>query len=188
VDLSQKQLQRIVVVQKAVEGHLRVSEAAQALNRSARQVQRLKQWFDAEDSSWVLHGNTGRKPANRIAEETRQKVIELARGKYAGFKDSHLRDKLASVEKIVRSRSTVRRILRDAGLASPQKRRSPKYRSRRPRRAQEGMLLQVDGSWHDWLEGRGPWLTLLGFVDDATGKVPRRSFKPSARTAPDTYA
>lgn len=174
--MSQKELQRMVVIQKAVEGHLKVSEAAQALNRSERQVQRLKQWFDSEDSSWVLHGNAGRRPANRVSEATRQKVVELAHGRYAGFNDSHLRDKLAG-EKIVLSRSTVRRILREAGLASPQKRRPRKYRSRRPRRTQEGMLLQVDGSWHDWLEGRGPWLTLLGFVDDATGKVPQAHFQ-----------
>jgi hypothetical protein len=71
----------------------------------------------------------------------------------------------------------VRRILRQAGLASPQKRRPAKYRSRRLRRAQEGMLLLIDGSCHDWLEGRGPVRTLLGLIDDATGKVPTAHFQ-----------
>ena len=61
--MSQKQLQRMVVIQKAVEGHLKVSEAAQALNRRERQVQRWKQRFDPEGSSSVLHGNAGRRPA-----------------------------------------------------------------------------------------------------------------------------
>ena len=177
MDLSQKQLQRIVVIQKAVEGHLKLDEAADVLQRSRRQVQRLKQRFKAEDAGWVLHGNTGRIPANRVSEEIREKVIQLARGKYAGFNDSHFHDKLMREEKLLVSRSTIRRILRHAKLSSPQKRRPPKYRSRRARRAQEGMLLQVDASWHDWLEGRGPKLTLLGFVDDATGKVPAAHFQ-----------
>ena len=67
------------------------------------------------------------------------------------------------------SRRSVTRILTDAGLRSPRKRRARKHRSRRPRMPQEGMLLQVDGSNHDWLEGRGPRLVLIGAVDDATG-------------------
>ena len=121
MDLSQKQLQRMMVIQKAVEGHLKLEQAAAALRRSRRQVQRLKKRFKAEDASWVLPGNTGRTPANRVSEETREKVIQLARGKYAGFNDSHLHDKLVQEEKMVLSRSTIRRILRQAKLSSPQK-------------------------------------------------------------------
>jgi transposase len=177
VDLSQKQLQRIVVIENAVAGRVSVREAAEALGRSVRQVKRLKQRFDRSDPRWVLHGSRGRAPANRTPEQLRQRMVELARGKYAGFNDTHLCEKLAREEAIVVSRSTVRRILRQAGLASPQKRRPAKYRSRRLRRAQEGMLLLIDGSCHDWLEGRGPVLTLLGVIDDATGKVPAAHFQ-----------
>jgi transposase len=177
VDLSQKQLQRIVVIENAVEGRISVSRAAELLRRSPRQVKRLKQRFEPDQAGWVLHRNQGRQPVNRVAAETRQRVIELARGKYVGFNDSHLRDKLARDEHLVLSRSTVRRILRQAGLRSPQKRRAPKYRRRRERRPQEGMLLLVDASRHLWLEKRGPWLTLMGFVDDATGTVPAAHFQ-----------
>jgi len=175
--LSQKQLQRIVVIENAAAGRLTVAEAAEALGCSPRQVKRLKQRYQPRDASWVLHGNRGRRPANSVAAPTRARVMELARGRYAGFNDSHLRDKLAAQENLALSRSTVRRILRGAGLKSPQKRRPPKYRSRRQRRAQEGMLLLVDASWHDWLEKRGPWLTLMGLVDDATGKVAAAHFQ-----------
>jgi transposase len=177
VDLSQKQLQRIVVIENAVAGRVKVAEAAGALGRSERQVKRLKKVFDGSDPSWVLHGNQGRVPVNRTPKELRRRVIELARGKYAGFNDTHLCEKLAREEAIAVSRSTVRRILRQAGLASPQKRRPAKYRSRRLRRAQEGMLLLINGSCHAWLEGRGPELTLLGLIDDATGKVPAAHFQ-----------
>jgi transposase len=150
---------------------MKVAEAAAALNRSARQVKRLKQQFDADDAAWVRHGNQGRSPANRTPEQTAQRIVALSQGKYKEFNDSHLCEKLRREEGIAVSRSTVRRILRNAGLRSPQKRRPPRYRSRRARRPQEGMLLLIDGSWHAWLEKRGPWLTLLGMIDDATGKV-----------------
>jgi hypothetical protein len=98
-------------------------------------------------------------------------------GKYAGFNDTHLCEKLAREEAIAVSRSTLRRILRAAGLGSPQKRRPAKYRSLRLRRAQEGMLLLIDGSCHGWLEGRGPELTLLGLIDDATARLPAAHFQ-----------
>ena len=169
--MSQKELQRSKVVENAVEGRLSVSEAAELRQLSSRQVKRLKQAYDATDAGWVHHGNQERRPSNAISEAVRDQVVELATGKYAGFNDSHLHEKLVKAEGLVLSRPSVRRILRQAGIRSPQKRRAAKYRSRRERRAQEGMLLQVDGSRHDWLEGRGPHLTLLGGVDDATNKM-----------------
>jgi len=79
--LSQKQLQRIVVIENAVAGRVSVGEAAEALGRSARQVKRLKQIFDCSEPSWVLHGNQSRVPVNRTPEELRRRIIELARGK-----------------------------------------------------------------------------------------------------------
>lgn len=177
MDLSQKQLQKMVVIENAVAGRMGVQEAAAALNRSPRQVKRLKQRFDAHNAAWVLHGNQARVPVNRTNAATACRIVELAKNKYAGFNDSHLSEKLQQEEGIAVSRSTVRRILRSAGLRSPQKRRPPRYRSRRARREQEGMLLLIDGSWHAWLEKRGPWLTLLGMIDDATGKVAAAHFQ-----------
>lgn len=175
--MSQKQLQRIKVIENVAEGRLTIGQGAELLGLSGRQVKRLKQKFDAEDVAWVYHGNQGRRPANRIAGAVRKRVVQLARGVYAGFNDHHLQEKLAEQENLKLSRQSVRRILRKAGVASPQKRRARKYRSRRERRSQEGMLLLIDGSRHDWLEGRGPYLTLLGVVDDATGKAPAARFQ-----------
>ena len=175
--MSQQELQRIKVIENVVEGRIKVGEAAELLSLSRRQVQRLRQSYRAGDVAWVRHGNRGKEPANRIDTELRQKILELARGRYRGFNDTHLTAKLTQVEKVAVSRATVQRILRAAGLTSPQKRRSPKYRSRRERREQEGVMLQTDGSRHDWLETRGPKLTLLGFIDDATSKVPVAQFQ-----------
>ena len=109
--------------------------------------------------------------------------MELARGKYQGFNDHHLTEKLKEQEPIERSREQVRRILRSHGISTRRKRRAAKHRSRRERRAAEGMMLQVDGSPHDWLEGRGPRLCLIGAIDDATGKVVGAFFTTQAESS-----
>jgi hypothetical protein len=78
---------------------------------------------------------------------------------------------LVELEGLVLGRETLRRILRQEGLASPKRHRAPRHRSRRPRRPQQGLLVQLDGSYHDWLNGRGPWLCLHSAIDDATNIV-----------------
>jgi hypothetical protein len=102
--------------------------------------------------------------------------VKLAQGKYQGFNDHHLTEKLKEQEQIELSREKIRRLLRCHGIATPRKRRASKHRSRRDRRLAEGMMLQLDGSAHDWLEGRGPRLCLIGAIDDASGKVPGAFF------------
>jgi len=101
----------------------------------------------------------------------RQQVITLVRSTYAGINHQHLSELLAEREGLVLSRPTLRRILLGAGLPSHRQRRPPRHRRRRQRYAQEGMLLQLDGSKHRWLGDGLPWLTLLAAIDDATGKV-----------------
>src|ERR1700680_1949671 len=110
----------------------------------------------------------------------RRTILELARGKYQGFNDSHLWEKLQTAENLVVSRETVRRILRAAKLASPQKRRPRQYRARRLRRPRFGMMVLTDASHHDWLEGRGPPLTLIGFQDYATSQILSAHFQLEA--------
>jgi transposase len=180
VELSQKKLQRIKVIENSVEGRITVAEAGEMLGLSERQVKRLKRTYRAGDVEWVHHGKSGRTPANAMSKELRASVVDLATGKYAGFNDTHLHEKLVEKEEMSISRQSVRRILRQAGIVSPQKRRAPKYRSRRERRSQEGAMLLVDASRHDWLEGRGPHLTLLGLVDDATSRVTVAQFQLEA--------
>jgi hypothetical protein len=114
-----------------------------------------------------------------LPDRVRRSILRLARTTYAGFNDHHLCEKLCEVEGFSLSRETLRRLLRQAGLGSPRKRRAPAHRQRRLRSAREGELVQLDGSLHDWLEGRGSWLTALGLQDDATGKILAAQFFPS---------
>ena len=178
--MSQKEFQRVKVIENAVGGRLSVGEAAGLLQLSERQVQRLKRRYRPDSVAWVHHGNRGRPMPWALPAAARRTVLELARGKYRGFNDSHLCEKLRSEQNLAVSRESVRRILRAAQLASPQKRRPRQYRARRLRRPRLGMMVLTDASRHDWLEGRGPELTLIGFQDDATSQILSAHFQLEA--------
>src|ERR687892_1287062 len=135
-----------------------------------------------EGARGLAHKNRGRLPPNATPEAIQQQVVALARERYQGINHTQLTELLAEREGLRLSLATVRRLLVPAGLSSPRQRRPPNHRCRRPRMPQEGMLLQLDGSHHAWLEGRGPWLTLLLAVDDATGKVPYALFQEQEDT------
>jgi len=171
ITLTMKDEKRIAVIQRVFREELTVVEAAMVLGVSERQCYRIKARVKQQGVKGVVHGNRGRPSRHKVKEKTVKRVVQLARGKYQGFNDHHLTEKLKEQEQIELSRERVRRILRAHGIASPKKRRGIKHRSRRERRASEGMMLQVDGSPHDWLQGRGPPLCLIGAIDDATGKV-----------------
>jgi transposase len=175
--VTQKDKKREFVLRDLDAHRLTAVEAAQSLGITERQVWRLLAAFRQEGADAVVHGNRGRMPKQTLSPEVQQRILELAQTKYAGFNQTHFTEKLLSVESIVVSRSTVWRLLRDAGIRSPQRHRRPKHRSRRERRPRAGLMLQIDGSDHEWFEERGPRLTVLGAVDDATGEVVAALFR-----------
>ena len=119
----------------------------------------------------LAHDHRGRRPTNATPDGLVTEVVHLARTRYAGVNHTHLAELLAEREGIHIGRTTLRRVLLDAGLSSPRQRRPPKHRVRRQRMPQEGMLIQLDGSYHPWLGDLVAPFTLLVAVDDATGKV-----------------
>lgn len=169
--LSAKEQQRSGVVSRWLAGVVTTEEAVALLGVSERTAWRLRAAMVREGAAGLAHGNRGRPSPRRLPEAVRARILELARTTYRGYNDSHLAEMLEEDEGIPIGRSSLRRLLRAEGIASPRRRRAPRYRSRRERMAQAGLLVQVDGSRHDWLEGRGPWLTLVGGIDDATGVV-----------------
>ena len=177
VSLNAREQQRAMVLNRVEREGLTGEEAAGLMGLSLRQVRRLLAAYRKEGVAALAHGNRGQPPAHRISEDTRNRVVELARGPYQGLNHYHLQEVLAEREELILSRSSLWRILTGARVPSPRRRRRPQHRHRRERYPQEGMLLQVDGSRHDWLQGRGPYLTLVGAIDDATGTVPYALFR-----------
>ena len=177
VTLTIKELKRLKVVQEIEAGRMTTGEGAEALELSVRQVRRLKKAYREKGAAGLAHGNRGKASTRRTPEAIRKRVVVLASKEYKDYNDQHFTEELEERHGIRLSRSTVRRIRRAAGQGSPRKRRAPKHRQRRERRPMKGMLLQTDGSDHDWLEGRGPRLTLIAYIDDATGEVPGAVFR-----------
>jgi transposase len=153
------------------------AQAAEALGLTPRQLRRLRGALRRDGPAALIHGNRGRRSARRPPEAVRAQILALARGRYAGLNDHHLTEKLTAVEGLPVSRSTVRRLLRAAGIASPRRRRPPRHRARRPRRAQAGLLCQLDGSPFAWFGPTQPPCTLVAAIDDATGAVLAGTFR-----------
>jgi transposase len=177
VTLTVKEQKRLKVIIELDAGRMKAREAAEMLDLSVRQVRRLVAAYRKEGAAALAHGNRGRRSVHRISEEVRDRILELARGPYHDYNDTHFAEKLGEQHGILVSRSTVRRLRRSIGQGSPRKRRPPRHRSRRERYPLPGMLLQIDGSQHDWLEGRGPPLVLIAAIDDATNEVPYALFR-----------
>jgi transposase len=176
-----KEKQRIEAIQAVMDGRLKVEEGGTVLGRSVRQIWRMLRRLREKGLEGLVHGNRGRVSPRKISPLVREKIVMLVQGKYKDINDTHLREILERQEKILLGRETLRSILRAAGIAPKCKRRRPKYRRRRERKEAFGMMLQIDASDHDWLEGRGRWLTLVGAKDDATGYVWAR-FVPAETT------
>ena len=178
--LNKQDEQRAVVLGQVGAGLLGIGQAATLIGVSERQARRLLAAYQCEGPRGIVHGNRGRPPAHATGAERRARIIALATGSYAGVNHSHLAELLCEREDLHISRSTLARLLSEAGVYSPKpQRRRSKHRSRRERYPQEGMLLQIDASHHHWFGQEIPRVALLAVIDDATGRVPAAHFAPT---------
>jgi transposase len=170
--LTRAELKKVVVVEKILGGHMTNKEGAAALGLTERQIIRLKKKFIAEGGAQgLVHKNRGRKPIHALDKELKKQVTELYQKKYYGSNCCHYAELLEEHEGILLSPSSVRRILMDQGIKQAKQRRRTKAHQPRPRKAQAGMLWQMDATPFAWLEDRAPAFTLHAAIDDATGMV-----------------
>ncbi len=169
--MTQKEQTRLQVLNSFLTEHIALDQAAELMGVSPRHTRRILAAYQERGAAALAHGHRGRRPANATPDAVVAHVVHLAGTKYEGANHSHFSELLAEREGIVIGRTTLRRILVNAGLNSPRRRRPPKHRVRRQRMPREGMLIQLDGSYHPWLGDRMPPFTLLIAVDDATGTV-----------------
>ena len=171
VTLTQQEQARLQVLNNLLAGYMTTEQAATLMGVSTRHTRRILAAYGEEGAAALAHGNRGRRPANATPSALASDVIRLARSQYAGVNHTHLSELLREREGIDIGRDTLRKILANAGVSSPRRRRPPKHRVRRQRMPREGMLIQVDGSFHRWLGKDGPQFTLLLALDDASGTV-----------------
>ena len=170
LSLTMREAQRYKVISEVNEGYLKAREASEILGLSERQIYRLKARVQKEGPGGVIHKSKGKKSPRWLTEKIRDRIDHLYKTKYRGFNLTHMTEYLNSEERIRVSRESVRQILLGKGSYS-KKKSYPKHRQWREPSAREGQMVQFDTSDHDWLEGRGPKLYLIGGVDDATSKM-----------------
>ncbi len=173
---------RIAILDKLKEKSIKQAAAAQALGVSVRQVRRLLRRYKDEGASGVIHKLRG-VPGNHQADERiLDQALDTIRSRYSDFSMTMAHEKLVAYNAFPYSRETLRRAMIATGLWSPKRQKKLVIHQIRMRRAMEGELVQIDGSPHDWFEGRAEYCSLLVFIDDATGKLKYLQFVPHETT------
>jgi len=177
--MSRKEIPRPGILRAVVAGQISNRQAAEALDLTIRQVQRLRRRYEAGGAAALVHRGRGQPSPRRLAAGLRHTIAHLMRTRYAGFNDVHLAEKLHEVHGLAVCRETVRRVRQSEGLPAVRPRRAPRYRRRRAPAAAAGSMIQVDGSPFAWFGARGPHAVLLGAIDDATGAIVGLHFRPA---------
>jgi len=170
VVMSIEEVRRLKAVQTAIAKHITQKTAASMLRLSERQVRRLVKVVREQGDRGIIHALRGRSSNRSFPEEVRGKVLSLYQGRYPDFGPTFATEKLFECDDIKISDETLRKWLIEAGLWKKRRKRSI-HRQWRQRKECFGQMVQMDGSHHDWLEGRGPKLVLMGYIDDATNTV-----------------
>jgi hypothetical protein len=168
--MNRKELQRLHIIRKALEGVITQKEASQMLSLSDRQIRRIVQRIRSEGEQGVVHRARG-KPSNRkTARIVREKIISLYKEHYSDFGPTLASEKLLQRDHIRIHEETLRLMLIQSGDWE-KSRKKKNHHSWRERRSHIGEMVQMDGSHHRWFEDRGPQCVLMGYIDDATGKT-----------------
>jgi len=149
------------------------------LGLSVRQIKRLLKAYRKQGGAGLVSKHRGRKGNNRLSEEVKKRALNLLKTKYGGFGPTLAHEKLVEKEKLKLSDESVRQLMIEEDLWKPRKAKKVVIHQLRERRACFGELIQIDGSPHDWFEGRAEPCVLLVFIDDATGKLVQSLFGES---------
>jgi transposase len=179
--MSQRELTRLEVIQRVKRKTLKQRQGAELLSLSVRQVKRLCKAYQASGAAGLISKRRGQPANNRLPEKTINKVRQLLRSRYHDFGPTLAAEKLVT-EGLSLSVETVRQLLIREGLWKAKRVRRVVLHQLRERRARLGELVQIDGSPHDWFEGRAPKCTLLVFVDDATSRLMHLQFVEAETT------
>ena len=179
LSMSAKELSRLEVMQKLSAKRMSQKEAGALLQVSTRQIKRLLKTYRKKGAAGLVSKHRGRKGNNRLAEDVKKRALNLLKTKYQGFGPTLAHEKLVEKEKLKLSDESVRQLMMAEGLWKPRKVKKGVTHQLRERRACFGELIQIDGSPHDWFEGRAEACVLLVFIDDATGKLVQLLFVDS---------
>lgn len=176
ITMSIQEAQRLHIVQKAIERRITQAEAAKLMGVELRQAQRIVRRVRQEGDQGICHRARGKKPNNRIPDTVKNRVLDLCQRTYYELGPTHAREKLLEDKRIKVSIETLRTWFLEKELPYRKRKKRP-HRQWRERKPCRGEMVQLDGSHHDWFQGRGPICVLMAYVDDATGAVFARFYE-----------
>jgi transposase len=178
VQMSQKEVKRLAIVMKAVDGEIKQREGAERIEVSYRQFKRQVKRVREEGEKGICHRNRGKVSPKKMSVEMRKEIVRVYKDRYADFGPTLGSEKLLEREKIMISRESLRKLLIQEGIWRSRRKRDRKLHVWRQRRDCEGELVQMDGSHHRWLEGRLDLeFCLMAYIDDATSTVYARFYE-----------
>lgn len=176
ISMSQKELSRLEVLTKVHEKRLKTSQAAEILDLSIRQVKRLSKAFKIEGPKGLVSKKVGTTSNHQLPKGLKSQAIKIILEKYQDFGPTLAHQYLVEQHSLALSVSSVRNIMIKSSIWEPKKARRKRVFQLRQRRTREGELIQLDGSEHDWFEGRNQRCTLLVYIDDATSAIKHLMF------------
>lgn len=176
--MSNHEIARLEVMQRLKDKRLKQHEAGRMLGISVRQVKRLFRAYKDQGPPGLVSRRRGKPSNNQLDPQTVQQAIDLIYERYQDFGPTLAHEKLTEVHGLKLSDESVRRLMITEGLWKPKRAKETSVHQMRKRRACFGELVQIDGSDHDWFEGRSPRCTLLVYIDDATGQLGELWFVP----------
>lgn len=171
IAMSKRELKRLSILHKAMEKRLTQIKAAEMLDLSDRQIRRIIRRIEAGGDPAIVHGNRGKKSPFKLPVQYEEKIMGIVGKRYYDFGPTFAAEKLLECEKISISKEKLRQLMIAHDIDYPRRRKKGRIHQWRERKHCRGEMIQMDGSDHDWLEGRGPKLVFMGYIDDASSEV-----------------
>ena len=180
--MSQSEIERISIIEQVLKKRMKQAKAGELLKISPRQIRRIVSAYRKEGAAGIVSKQRGRTSNHRHSDEMKAEVMDLVHQRYADFGPTLAAEKLLEQHDLSVNRETVRHWMMDAGLWKAKRKKKVKLHQSRQRRACFGELIQLDGSHHDWFEGRSEKCCLLVLIDDATSQLVGLKFEEQETT------
>ena len=171
IAMSKKELRRLPIIHRVMEKRLTQVKAAEMLDLCGRQIRRIIRKIEAGGDPAIVHGNRGKESPFKLPNDRVEKIMGIIEKRYYDFGPTFAAEKLLECEKIKISKEKLRQLMISHGTDYPRRKKQGTIHQWRERKHHRGEMVQMDGSDHDWLEGRGPKLVFMGYIDDASNTV-----------------
>lgn len=171
ITMSKQELKRLPIIHKVIEKRLTQVKAAEMLDLTDRQIRRIVVKIKKGGDQSIVNANRGKPSLFRLPDKKAEEIRKIVEKRYSDFGPTFAAEKLWECEKLKIGKEKLRLLMIAWDIWHTKSRKKGKVHPWRERKHHRGEMIQMDGSHHDWLEGRGPKLVLVGYIDDATNQI-----------------